>query len=262
MHTMLVRGTYSLFCRLCLSLGPARMLRRGLSGWSWGTYQWLPPQTLQSLGQANFAISCLQQACPQQNPCSACLLSSAPQHGGRQQQHSSYATLISTARAAQLCSATCPPWCTCLPCRLPSPREVPETSLSLMNSIVTAVRSSITAMGRRMGVGLPPVLRKVLDSELCKVHLKEWLRNKTAIERGMGVGLILLLCKALDGGAAKGTFAGTWHCHSLWHSSYEQVKGLSCPRCCTRSSVASTWPLQGPEQACQRLFCGKTWSSR
>ena len=89
-----------------------------------------------------------------------------------------------------------------MPRRLPSPREVPETSLSLMNSIVTAVRSSITAMGRRMGVGLPPVLRKVLDSELCKVNLEELLGCTMSMQRGMGVGLTLVLRKALDGGAA------------------------------------------------------------
>ena len=108
---------------------------------------------------------------PEWGPWSACMLFSAPRHSFRQQQQRRYASSVSTARAAQLCPALCPPQGTCLPRRLPSPREVPETSLSLMNSIVTAVRSSITAMGRRMGVGLPPVLRKVLDSEFCKVHL-------------------------------------------------------------------------------------------
>lgn len=164
-----------------------------------------PDPAAPDMAEPRLAIDChilLAASMPEQAPCSACALFSVPRHSGRQPQQSGYMTLNTTARVAKLCSATCPLWCTCLPRRLPSPREVPETSLSLMNSIVTAVRSSITAMGRRMGVGLPPVLRKVLDSELCKVNLEELLGCTMSMQRGMGVGLTLVLRKALDGGAA------------------------------------------------------------
>ncbi|DBA86090.1 TPA: hypothetical protein ACH3X1_005610 [Trebouxia sp. C0004] len=40
---------------------------------------------------------------------------------------------------------------------------LPETSTSMMNSMLTAMRSGISAVGRRMGVNLPLPLRKMLE---------------------------------------------------------------------------------------------------
>ena len=40
---------------------------------------------------------------------------------------------------------------------------LPETSNSVMNSMLLAMRSGISAVGRRMGVSLPLPLRKVLE---------------------------------------------------------------------------------------------------
>jgi hypothetical protein len=43
---------------------------------------------------------------------------------------------------------------------------LPETSNSMMNSMLTAMRSGISAVGRRMGVNLPLPLRKMLEGQL------------------------------------------------------------------------------------------------
>lgn len=53
-------------------------------------------------------------------------------------------------------------------CRLggSSLQGVPETSSSVMNSMLTAMRSGISAVGRRMGVSLPQTLRKMLEGTL------------------------------------------------------------------------------------------------
>ena len=53
-------------------------------------------------------------------------------------------------------------------CRLiaSSLHGVPETSNSMMNSMLTAMRSGISAVGRRMGVSLPQTLRKMLEGNL------------------------------------------------------------------------------------------------
>ncbi len=50
-------------------------------------------------------------------------------------------------------------------CRLVagSVQGLPETSNSMMNSMLTAMRSGISAVGRRMGVNLPLPLRKMLE---------------------------------------------------------------------------------------------------
>ena len=50
-------------------------------------------------------------------------------------------------------------------CRLTasSMHGLPETSNSMMNSMLTAMRSGISAVGRRMGVSLPQTLRKLLE---------------------------------------------------------------------------------------------------
>ena len=42
----------------------------------------------------------------------------------------------------------------------------PETSSSMMNSMLTAMRSGISAVGRRMGVSLPQTLRKMLEGNV------------------------------------------------------------------------------------------------
>ena len=47
-------------------------------------------------------------------------------------------------------------------CRLVG-SSLPETSNSMMNSMLAAMRSGISAVGRRMGVGLPHTLRKLLE---------------------------------------------------------------------------------------------------
>lgn len=41
-----------------------------------------------------------------------------------------------------------------------------EPSNSMMNSMLTAMRSGISAVGRRMGVSLPQTLRKLLEGKL------------------------------------------------------------------------------------------------
>ena len=49
---------------------------------------------------------------------------------------------------------------------------LPETSNSMMNSMLTAMRSGISAVGRRMGVNLPLPLRKMLDG-LSSCHFSQ-----------------------------------------------------------------------------------------
>lgn len=48
---------------------------------------------------------------------------------------------------------------------------LPETSNSMMNSMLTAMRSGISAVGRRMGVNLPLPLRKMLEGRLTLVFV-------------------------------------------------------------------------------------------
>ncbi len=58
-------------------------------------------------------------------------------------------------------------------CRLiaGSMQGLPETSNSMMNSMLTAMRSGISAVGRRMGVNLPLPLRKMLEGQLTLVSV-------------------------------------------------------------------------------------------
>lgn len=53
-------------------------------------------------------------------------------------------------------------------CRLTasSAHGLSEPSNSVMNSMLTAMRSGISAVGRRMGVSLPQTLRKLLEGKL------------------------------------------------------------------------------------------------
>lgn len=48
---------------------------------------------------------------------------------------------------------------------------LPEASNSMMNSMLTAMHSGISAVGRRMGVNLPLPLRKMLEGQLTLVSV-------------------------------------------------------------------------------------------
>lgn len=78
---------------------------------------------------------------------------------------------------------------------------LPETSNSMMNSMLTAMRSGISAVGRRMGVNLPHPLRKMLEgspdeddtASQASEDTPAWRSEREQIKRDLLMGHLLSL---------------------------------------------------------------------